>query len=95
MKVRGVVGLFMIAFGIIGAVLANSVVYLARGGAAYGNPLMLGILSVGVAIVGIVLLIAWMFSELTGPSTLATPARAAEPVVTAESRDMVEAGTEQ
>ena len=72
MKTRMIAGLVLLAFGMIGAVVGNSLAYTPHGGTDYGNPLAIGVVSAFVAIAGLVVLVAWMFSELTSSGRMAT-----------------------
>lgn len=91
MNVRVAIAMLLLVFGIFGAVIGNSYVYQPHGGAFPGNPLAFGIFSVFLAVIGIVLLVSWMFSELTPKHPYAARSTVEAP---AENYAMSDAGTE-
>jgi len=77
MNLRKTLAMFFLISGILGLTAASALVY-TPGGGVFPGPLAFGIFSVVLAVVGVVFLISWMFSELAGPSVqrMAAPAQA-------------------
>ncbi len=78
MNLRKTLAMLFLISGILGLTVASAFVYAPGGGGFPGSPLAFGIFCVVLAVIGIVFLVSWMFSELVGPSVqrMAAPATA-------------------